>query len=90
MKSSVIQEGLGLELLLSQLKRSQFRFFFGHLTRMPSGHHLVKVFWACPTGKRLQGRPRTRYRDDVSRLAWDRLCVPLDELEEVASVTSPG
>lgn len=50
----------------------------------------MKVFWACPTGKRLQGRPRTRYRDDVSRLAWDRLGVPLDELEEVASVTSPG
>lgn len=27
-KSSVIQQGLGLELLLSHLKRSQFRFFW--------------------------------------------------------------
>ncbi|TWW59831.1 hypothetical protein D4764_06G0013610 [Takifugu flavidus] len=30
------------------------------------------------------GRPRTRWRDYVSRLAWERLGIPPDELEEVA------
>ena len=30
------------------------------------------------------GRPRTRWRDYVSRLAWERLGVPQEELVEVA------
>ncbi|KAI3361666.1 hypothetical protein L3Q82_002031 [Scortum barcoo] len=30
------------------------------------------------------GRPRTRWRDYVSRLAWERLGVPPEELEEVS------
>ncbi|KAK3542722.1 hypothetical protein QTP70_000101 [Hemibagrus guttatus] len=51
---------------------------------MPPGRLPGEVFRACPTGKRQQGRPRTRWRDYVSRLAWERLRVPLDELEEVS------
>ncbi|KAI3357929.1 hypothetical protein L3Q82_016319 [Scortum barcoo] len=44
-----------------------------------------KVFQACPTGRRPRGRPRTRWRDYVSRLAWERLFgVPPEELEEVS------
>ncbi|KAL4009643.1 hypothetical protein ACER0C_003495 [Sarotherodon galilaeus] len=39
---------------------------------------------ACPTGRRPRGRPRTRWRDYISRLAWERLGVPPDKLEEVA------
>ncbi|KAI3354102.1 hypothetical protein L3Q82_018654 [Scortum barcoo] len=35
-----------------------------------------------------QGRPRTRWRDYVSRLAWERLGVPLEKLEEVSGVYS--
>ncbi|KAI3353098.1 hypothetical protein L3Q82_019666, partial [Scortum barcoo] len=31
-----------------------------------------------------QGRPRTRWRDYVSQLAWERLGVPPEELEEVS------
>ncbi|TWW59881.1 hypothetical protein D4764_06G0014110 [Takifugu flavidus] len=27
----------------------------------------------CPTGRRPHGRPRTRWRDYISRLAWERL-----------------
>ncbi|KAK3510413.1 hypothetical protein QTP70_005909 [Hemibagrus guttatus] len=42
------------------------------------------MFWACPTGKRPRGRPRTRWRDYVSRLVWGRLGVPPEELEEVS------
>ncbi|KAK3572444.1 hypothetical protein QTP86_032667 [Hemibagrus guttatus] len=43
-----------------------------------------EVFRACPTGKRPRGRPRTCWRDYVSRLAWERLGVPPEELEEVS------
>ncbi|KAI3353580.1 hypothetical protein L3Q82_020104 [Scortum barcoo] len=32
------------------------------------------------------GRPRTRWRDYVSQLAWERLGVPPEELEEVSGV----
>ncbi len=35
-----------------------------------------KVFRARPTGRRPRGRPRTRWRDYVSQLAWERLGVP--------------
>ncbi|KAI3356639.1 hypothetical protein L3Q82_017837 [Scortum barcoo] len=35
---------------------------------------------------RPRGRPRTRWRDYVSRLAWERLGVPPEELEEVSGV----
>ncbi|KAI3362067.1 hypothetical protein L3Q82_012215 [Scortum barcoo] len=53
----------------------------GHLGRLPR-----EVFQACPTGRRPRGRPRTRWRDYVSRLAWERLGVPPEELEEVSGV----
>ena len=80
-RSSVIQEGLGVEPLLLRIKRSQMRWL-GHLVRMPPGRLPGEVFRARPTGRRPWGRPRTRWRDYVSRLAWERLGVP--ELEEVA------
>ncbi|KAK3543180.1 hypothetical protein QTP70_012284 [Hemibagrus guttatus] len=51
---------------------------------MPPGRLPGEVFRACPTGKRPRGRPRTRWRDYVFRLAWKRLGVPPEELEEVA------
>ncbi|XP_061592834.1 uncharacterized protein LOC133457505 [Cololabis saira] len=37
-------------------------------------------------GRRPRGRPRTRWRDYVSRLAWERLGLPPEELEEVSGV----
>ncbi|TWW71602.1 hypothetical protein D4764_16G0000990, partial [Takifugu flavidus] len=78
-RSSAIREELGVELLLLCVERSQMRWL-GHLVRMPPG----EVFRACPSGRRPPGRPRTRWRDYVSRLAWERLGIPPDELEEVA------
>ncbi|KAI3372917.1 hypothetical protein L3Q82_023365 [Scortum barcoo] len=48
-----------------------------------------EVFQACPTGRRPRGRPRTRWRDYVSRLAWERLGVPPEELEEVSGEPDP-
>ncbi|TWW53713.1 R2DM Retrovirus-related Pol polyprotein from type II retrotransposable element, partial [Takifugu flavidus] len=71
------------ESLLLRVERSQMGWL-GHLVRMPPGRLPGEVFRACPSGKRPPGRPRTRWRDYVSRLAWERLGIPPDELEEVA------
>ena len=82
-RSSVIQEGLGVEPLLLRIERSQMRWV-GHLVRMPPGRLTGEVFQARPTGRRPRVRPRTCWRDYVSRLAWERLRVPPEELKEVA------
>ncbi|TWW60112.1 hypothetical protein D4764_05G0002020 [Takifugu flavidus] len=82
-RSSAIWEELGVESLLLRVERSQMRWL-GHLVRMPPGRLPGEVFRACPSGRRPPGRPRTRWRDCVSRLAWERLGIPPDELEEVA------
>ncbi|KAK3543929.1 hypothetical protein QTP70_031842 [Hemibagrus guttatus] len=82
-RSSVTREKLGVEPLLLHIERGQLRWL-GHLFRMPPGRLPVEMFRACPTGKRPRGRPRTRWRDYVFRLAWERLGVPPEELEEVA------
>ncbi|TWW61046.1 hypothetical protein D4764_05G0011360 [Takifugu flavidus] len=74
---------LGVESLLLRVERSQMRWL-GHLVRMPPGRLPGEVFRACPSGRRPSGRPRTCWRDYVSRLVWERLGIPLDELEEVA------
>ncbi|KAK0155927.1 hypothetical protein N1851_001531 [Merluccius polli] len=74
-RSSIIREELGVDPLLLCVERSQMRWL-GHLVRMPP--------WACPTGRRPRGRPRTHWRDYVSRLAWERLRIPQEELDEVA------
>ncbi|KAI3357120.1 hypothetical protein L3Q82_015585, partial [Scortum barcoo] len=69
------REELGVEPLLLHIERSQLRWL-GHLFRMPPGRLPREVFQACPTGRRPRGRPRTRWRDYVSRLAWERLGSP--------------
>ncbi|KAK3524961.1 hypothetical protein QTP86_011742 [Hemibagrus guttatus] len=81
-RSSVTREELRVEPLLLHIEMRQLRWL-GHLFRMPLGRLPGEVFRACPTGKRPQGRPRTRWSDYVSRLAWERLGVPPEELEEV-------
>ncbi|KAK7916392.1 hypothetical protein WMY93_012153 [Mugilogobius chulae] len=81
-RSSVTREELGVEPLLLHVERSQLRWL-GHLFRMPPGRLPGEVFRACPTGRRPRGRPRTRWRDYVSRLAWERLGIPPEELAEV-------
>ncbi|KAJ0019143.1 hypothetical protein NQD34_006712 [Periophthalmus magnuspinnatus] len=69
-RSSVTQEECGVETLLLHVKSNQLRWL-GHLLRMPPGRLPRGVFWACPTGRRPRGRPRTRWRDYVSWLAWE-------------------
>uniref|UniRef100_A0A8C4X372 Uncharacterized protein n=1 Tax=Erpetoichthys calabaricus TaxID=27687 RepID=A0A8C4X372_ERPCA len=82
-RSSVIREGLRVEPLLLRIERSQMRWL-GHLIRMPPGRLPGEVFRARPTGRRPRGRPWTRWRDYVSWLAWERLGILPEELEEVA------
>ncbi|KAK3514742.1 hypothetical protein QTP70_029692 [Hemibagrus guttatus] len=79
-RSSVTREELGVEPLLLRIERGQLRWL-GHLFQMPPGRLSGEVFRACPTGKRPRGRPRTRWRDYVFRLAWERLGVNPEELE---------
>ncbi|KAK7944758.1 hypothetical protein WMY93_000486 [Mugilogobius chulae] len=81
-RSSVTREELGVEPLLLHVERGQLRWL-GHLYRMPPGRLPGEVFRACPTGRRPRGRPRTRWRDYVSRLSWERLGILPEELEEV-------
>ena len=83
-RSSVIREGLGVQPLLLHVERSQLRWF-GHLVvRMPPGRLPKEVFQARPAGRRPRGRPRTRWRNYISTLAWERLGIPQPELDEVA------
>ncbi|KAK0156607.1 LINE-1 reverse transcriptase [Merluccius polli] len=87
-RSSVIREELGVDLLLLRVERSQMRWL-GHLVRMPPGCLPGEVFRARPTGRRPRGRPRTRWRDYVSRLAWERLGIPQEELDKMAGELLP-
>ena len=82
-RNSDIRERLGVEPLLLHVERSQLRWV-GHLVRMPPGRFPGEVFRARPTGRRPRGRPRTRWRDYISQLAWERLGIPPEELVEVA------
>ncbi|KAI3375690.1 hypothetical protein L3Q82_003994 [Scortum barcoo] len=59
-----------VEPLLLRIERSQLRWL-GHLFRMPPGRLPREVFQACPHREEASGRPRTRWRDYVSRLAWE-------------------
>ncbi|KAJ8012499.1 hypothetical protein DPEC_G00043460 [Dallia pectoralis] len=82
-RSSVIREELGVEPLLLRIERSQLRWF-GHLVRMPPGRLPREVLQARPAGRRPRGRPRTRWRDYISTLAWECLGIPQSELANVA------
>ena len=81
-RSSVIQERLGVEPLLC-IERSQLRWF-GHLVRIPPGRIPRKMFQGHPAGRRPRGRPRTRRRDYISTLAWECFGIPQSELADVA------
>ncbi len=81
-RSSVMREGLAVESLLLCVERSQLRWF-GHLLRMPPGH-LPVVSQVRPAVKRSRGRPRSKWRDYVSVVAWERLGIPSSELVDVA------
>jgi len=82
-RSSDIWRGLGVEPLLLCVERGQLRWF-GHQIRMPPGRLPSEMFWACSTGRKPRGRPRTCWRGYRSCLAWERVGVPQVELESAA------
>ncbi len=82
-RSSVFCEELGVEPLLPCTEWSQLRWF-GHLVRMPPVCLPKEVFQTCSAGKRPQSRPRSRWRDYISALAWEHLRIPSSELVDVA------
>ncbi|KAI3360411.1 hypothetical protein L3Q82_002252 [Scortum barcoo] len=53
---------------------------------MPPGRLPREVFQACPTGRRPSGKTQDTLEERLclSRLAWERLGVPPEELEEVS------
>uniref|UniRef100_A0A3B5B951 Carbonyl reductase [NADPH] 1-like n=1 Tax=Stegastes partitus TaxID=144197 RepID=A0A3B5B951_9TELE len=81
-RSSDIQRELGVEPLLLCVERSQLRWY-GRLIWMPPERLPLEVFQTHPPGRRPWGRPRTRRRDYISRLAWERLGISQAELESV-------
>jgi len=81
-RSSDIRRELGVEPLLLRIEKSQPRWF-RHLIRMPPGRLPLEVFQARPTGRRPRVRPRTHWRDYISQLAFERLGIPQNELENV-------
>uniref|UniRef100_A0A8C5HIP4 Extracellular calcium-sensing receptor-like n=1 Tax=Gouania willdenowi TaxID=441366 RepID=A0A8C5HIP4_GOUWI len=74
-RSSVIREGLRVEPLLLRVEKSQMRWL-GHLIRMPPGRLPRKAFRPRPSRRRPRVRPRTRWRDLVSWLAWEHFVMP--------------
>ncbi len=58
--------------------------WFGHLVRKPPGRLPRGLFQARPARKRPRGRPRSRWRDYISALAWEHLGILQSELADVA------
>ena len=58
---------------------------FSHVSRMPNERLLKQVLLAKPTGKPPRFRPKARWSNCISDLAWSRLGVePATELPEIA------
>lgn len=70
-----------VEPLLLHDESSHLRWF-GFLMRKPPGDLPMEVLQARPTGRRPWGGPRTRRRGYISRLAWEYVGVPQEELLE--------
>lgn len=63
-RSSVILEGLRVELLLLPVERN------GHLVRITPKHLPGEVFWTCPTRWRSRGRPGHIGLGMLGALTW--------------------
>jgi len=80
--SCKIRKALNVE-PLARKGRSQPRWL-GYVSRMPQQRLARGVLLAKPTGKRLRCRPRTRWSDYISDLAWPSFGVEPTELYEIA------
>ncbi|KAK3567833.1 hypothetical protein QTP86_027230 [Hemibagrus guttatus] len=88
-RSSVTREELRVEPLLLHIERGQLKWL-GHLFRMPPGRLPGEVFRACPTGEEAPGKTQDTLERLCLSLAWERLGVPPEELEDVSGEREIG
>jgi len=81
-RSCEICRALNVEPLV-RIKISQLRLF-GHVSRTPYKRLARQALLAKPTAKRPRGRPRPRWSDCISDIAWSHLGVESLELSEIA------
>lgn len=75
-RSSAIQEELEVE-LLPRVEWSQMRWLRHQVRTLPG-----EVFMARHSRRTSLGRPRTCWGDCSSRLAWEHLWIPPEELDK--------
>ena len=81
-RNTIIREELQVEQLLLRIEKSQLRWF-GHVTRMSLDRIPKQAMLQQPTGRRLRGRPRTRWMDQIRKLCHGRLNVLPHQLESM-------
>ena len=72
MRSSEIRKSLKIEPLLLQIERSHLRWF-GAVSRMPQTRLPKQALLAKANGRRPVGRPRTRWKNYIEDLRWNRM-----------------
>ncbi|KAI3368804.1 hypothetical protein L3Q82_025789 [Scortum barcoo] len=86
-RSSVTREELGVEPLLLRIGEESAEVAWASICPdAPWDASLGRCSRRVPPEEALWGRPRTRWRDYVSRLAWECLGISPEELEEVSGV----
>ena len=85
-RSCEIRKVLNVEPLL-RIEKSQLQYirWCGHVSRKSQERLARHVLVGKPAGKRPRGRPRKRWSDYISDLAWSRLGVQPAELSEIAA-----
>ena len=80
-RNNTIREDLGQEALILKVEKQQLRWF-GHVCRM-SEERIPKKVKEARTYKRTQGRPRTTWIDNISRIG-SRRNKTINEMEREA------
>ena len=82
MRSCEILKVLNVEQLL-QIERYQLICFGPYVQKSPTNIEEARALLAAPNGKRPGRRPKPRWGDYTSELAWSRLGVEPSELSEI-------
>ena len=76
---SEIRKSPNIEPLLLRIERSHL-IWFGHVSRMPQERLPKQALLAKPNGRKLVGRPRTRWTNYIVDLGWTRLGLQPSEI----------
>ena len=87
-KSADIRQSLNIEPLLLHVKLLQLHWY-GHVTGMSHKQTEKQLMDALPSGKGLEGNPRTCWQNYVEDLAWSCLGIPPPKLPLVAGDQDP-